>query len=395
MLRVAVDATAIRNRPSGVGFYTLNLLQGLAALQKTESFTLQVYYQPGFKTWLRGNFRPSRRLAQEQETLGNFLGLPLPVTLSDRLSQFPNPILSALEKRFGSARLVHGTDHYCFPCRQRLSLLTIHDLTFCRFPQFVPPIVQGYRERIQRCLPFTQGILTFAESTKADIAETFNFPLDRIFVTPQASRYSAQDTDLQSPQTDSGTIGTLSEKLSHPYFLFVSTLEPRKNVVGLITAFNQFKQQTQLPHRLILAGQLGWKYEPILQAISDSPFRDHIQQLSYVDDATLAGLYRQATAFVYPSFYEGFGLPVLEAMTFGVPVITSDRASLSEVAGDAALLINPDAPESIATALNQVATNSVLQERLRGKSLQRARQFSWQQTAKATLAVYHSLLALG
>ncbi|WLT39494.1 hypothetical protein NON20_08405 [Synechocystis sp. B12] len=131
--------------------------------------------------------------------------LPLPVTLSDRLVNFPNPILNLLEKRLDKPDLIHGIDHYIFPSQKAINLLTIHDLTFLKFPEFVPPIVQRYHQRILRCLPFAQGILTFAESTKREINEYYQFPLERIFVTPQASRYrgSQLSTEPSSPKINS------------------------------------------------------------------------------------------------------------------------------------------------------------------------------------------------
>jgi glycosyltransferase involved in cell wall biosynthesis len=162
-------------------------------------------------------------------------------------------------------------------------------------------------------------------------------------------------------------------------------------VTGLIQAFNAFKASTQAPHQLVLIGQLGWRYEPILTAIAESPFCPEIHRLAYVPNDWLAVFYQRATAFVYPSFYEGFGLPVVEAMNFGVPVLTSDRGSLPEVAGDAALLVNPDHPQALTDALIQLVTQSDLATHLGQKSLGRSKHFSWQQTALQTLEIYRAL----
>ncbi len=385
MLTIAVDASSIRDRPSGVGVYTLNLITALQSLQTEAEFKLQVYFQPGVKAWLSGQWQPPSPLQQPEISESAAQCLPLPVTITDLLTSFPNPVLPWLERQLPHPDVIHGTDHYSLPCRHSRNLLTIHDLTFCRFPQFVPPLVKRYQQRIQRCLSTADGILTFAENTKREIATYFEFPADRIFVTQQASRFTTT-LPVFAP-TDS-----IPFDFSSPYFLFVSTLEPRKNITGLVAAFNHLKQCHRLPHQLVLIGQRGWKYDPILGAIANSPYADEIHQLSYVSDQWLATFYQQATAFVYPSFYEGFGLPVLEAMTFGVPVITSDRASLPGVAGDAALLVNPDHPEAIADAMQQVVTNGQLRHQLQQKSQQRAQQFSWQKTAQQTLAVYRALL---
>ena len=384
MLTICVDATTVRGQLSGVGFYTLNLIRALNKLQVYQNFSLQIYYQPGFKDWLRGRW-------QANEPLQGFdpcRCLPLPVTLSDRLARLPNPVLGWLETRLAKPDILHGTDHYIFPSRHSRNLLTIHDLTFLRFPQFVPPIVQRYHQRILRCLPHAAGILTFAENTKQEIIDHYHFPGDRIFVTRQASRYGAE---VSQGETNDSTKTPIPYDFHQPYFLFVSTLEPRKNVTGLIQAFNHFKATTKAPHQLVLIGQLGWKYDPILTAIADSPYCQAIHRLSYVPNDWLAVFYQRATAFVYPSFYEGFGLPVVEAMNFGLPIITSNRASLPEVTGDAALLVNPDQSDELTDALTRLVSESDLAITLRQKSLERAKQFSWQQTALQTLQVYQTL----
>ncbi|QUS59412.1 glycosyltransferase family 4 protein [Synechocystis sp. PCC 7338] len=391
MLKVCVDATAIRGQLSGIGFYNLSLLRALDQLQHSQQFQgqfcLQIYYQPGLKDWLRGKWQKNHHLTEFKDCSC----LPLPVTLSDHLVSFPNPILNILnllETRLGKPDLIHGTDHYIFPSRQSINLLTIHDLTFLKFPEFVPPIVQRYHQRILRCLPFAQGILTFAESTKREINEYYQFPLERIFVTPQASRY--QGLTL-TPENLVALPQPIPYDFNLPYFLFVSTLEPRKNVVGLIKAFNLFKQATKAPHQLVLIGQLGWKYEPILEAITNSPHNNEIHRLSYLPNQWLAMFYQRATAFVYPSFYEGFGLPVMEAMNFGLPVITSNGGSLPEVVADSGVLVDPQDIQTLALALEKIVSDTDWRDHLRQKSLTRSKDFSWENTARKTLEVYQIL----
>ncbi|AIE75145.1 MULTISPECIES: glycosyltransferase family 1 protein [unclassified Synechocystis] len=396
MLKVCVDATAIRGQLSGIGFYNLSLLQALNKLQYSQQFqgqfSLQIYYQPGFKDWLRGRWQKNNYLSE----FDHCICLPLPVTLSDRLTSFPNPILNLLEQCLGQPNLIHGTDHYIFPSQQSINLLTIHDLTFLKFPQFVPPIVQRYHQRILRCLPFVHGILTFAENTKREIIEYYQFPPEKIFVTPQASRYQGlPPSPTTSPLAFELSNDSLSARIPYnfqlPYFLFVSTLEPRKNIVGLISAFNLFKKATKAPHQLVLIGQLGWKYEPILTAIANSPYGDQIHRLAYVSNQWLGMFYQQATAFVYPSFYEGFGLPVVEAMNFGLPIITSNGGSLPEVVGDNGVLVDPQDTHALALALKKIVSDPDWQNQLRQKSLARSKIFSWDNTARKTLEVYRVL----
>jgi glycosyltransferase involved in cell wall biosynthesis len=162
--------------------------------------------------------------------------------------------------------------------------------------------------------------LTISESSKRDIVQYLGFDPDRIVVTPLASRYGIgyQKTIPSFKGYD----------LNRPFILFVSTIEPRKNLVGLIEAFDQLKRTQKIDHDLVLVGQKGWLYEPIFERIARSPYRDNIYHLDYLPDDIVAEFYRRADVFVYPSHYEGFGLPVLEAMTLGAPVVCSNSSSL-------------------------------------------------------------------
>ncbi|MGC1247731.1 MAG: glycosyltransferase family 1 protein, partial [Spirulinaceae cyanobacterium] len=180
--------------------------------------------------------------------------------------------------------------------------------------------------------------------------------------------------------------------LSHPYLLFVSTIEPRKNITTLIAAFNYLKEKHKIDHNLLLVGRKGWRYQPIFQAIANSPWNKHIYHLDYLSDELVALLYKKADVFVYPSHYEGFGLPVLEAMTLGTPVVTSNTSSLPEVAGDAALLVNPNDPIELAESILKVISDRKLRDNLIQKGQKRAKLFSWERTAKETLKAYKSLL---
>ena len=182
------------------------------------------------------------------------------------------------------------------------------------------------------------------------------------------------------------------DSLGFPYFLFVGTLEPRKNILTLIRAFEILKQHDRIPHHLVLIGKKGWKYHAILEAIETSPVRDQIHQLDYLADDQVAQFYQAATLFWYLSYYEGFGLPVLEAMTFGVPVITSNRSSLPEVTAGSAILIDPDDLEGLVEATRSLLGDGAYYARLSTEGQARSRLFSWQNTALKTLEAYHHLL---
>jgi glycosyltransferase involved in cell wall biosynthesis len=184
---------------------------------------------------------------------------------------------------------------------------------------------------------------------------------------------------------------TSSYDRSRPYLLFVSTIEPRKNIANLVAAFNRLKEQRRIDHDLLLVGKKGWHYEPIFEAIAQSPWREQIHHLDYLGDRQVQALYAKADVFVYPSYYEGFGLPVLEAMTLGAPVVTSNVSSLPEVAGDAALYADPHDPEELADQIWRLIDSPTLRQDLITRGRAQAAQFSWRRTAEDTLMAYQSL----
>jgi glycosyltransferase involved in cell wall biosynthesis len=202
-------------------------------------------------------------------------------------------------------------------------------------------------------------------------------------VTPLASRYGIgyQKTVPNFKGYD----------LNRPFILFVSTIEPRKSIIGMIEAFDRLKRPQKIEHDLVLVGQKGWLDEPIFERIARSPYRDNIYHLDYLPDDIVAEFYRKADVFVYPSHYEGFGLPVLEAMTLGAPVVCSNSSSLPEVAGDAAILIDAGDEMAIADGMMQVIGDRTLRQALIQRGTDRAIQFSWRHTAEKTSKAYQIL----
>jgi len=384
MFKVCLDATPIRDKPSGVGVYTLNLIKALDQLQESENFKLDIYFQPTFKNWLSRNFSANTAIKSYSPHC-----LPIPVTVTNALMKFPNPLLAYFARSLDRPDVVHGTDHFVYPHPTSRNIMTIHDLTFVKYPDYVPTIVKTYLDRIKNCLKFTDAIITFSENTKRDLVELLKSDPDKIYVTYQASRYHI---DYLTHQQIEELKVSVSYDFTKPYFLFVSTLEPRKNVIGLIQAFDYLKQNYKIEHQLILIGQTGWKYQPILDMINQSPYRTEIHRLNYLSDDLVALFYTQAEAFIYPSFYEGFGLPVLEAMTLGAPVITSNSSSLPEITGDSAFLINPNDSMELAEAMLNLIRDRVLRDNLIFKGKEQANKFSWEKTAQATLNVYRSII---
>ena len=390
MIKVVVEVTPVLPKPSGVGLYVLNLLAALQPLQEPEGFELGLAYQPSLKNWLRGNLAVPEVLAHYD----NIAVLPLPVRLLNRLAQLPGrPLMARLEQRFGQPDIYHGTNYAVYPCRHSRRIISIYDLSFMRYPNYVTAVVRTYTQRVKQCLAWTDLVITISESSKRDIVELLGVPPEKVWVTPLASRY-ASDTQggerVLKPLDLGDSPGDLFR--NRPYILFVSTLEPRKNVVRLIQAFDLLKSEHRVDHQLLLVGQKGWQYESIFEAIAASPWQHHIRHLDYLSDAEVAYCYAQADVFAYPSLYEGFGLPVLEAMMLGCPVVTANTSSLPEVAGEAALMVDPTSVEALAEALWQVISDRGQRQAMITKGYQQAATFSWNRTAKSTLAAYRSLL---
>ena len=257
-----------------------------------------------------------------------------------------------------------------------------------KYPQYTDRVVAKYCQRVKQCLQWTDLVVTISESTKQDIIQYLNVSPDKIFVTPLASRYSQDFLDrYDCEQLKAQT----SYDFEQPYLLFVSTIEPRKNLITLVKAFNYLKQKYGIEHNLVLIGKKGWRYQAIFEAIASSGYSQSIYHLDYLSDELVALFYRLATAFVYPSYYEGFGLPVLEAMTLGTPVICSNTSSLPEVVGNAAWQIDPNEPLELAEAIWQAINNTQIKQDLIQKGYQQAKNFSWSKTAIKTIETYHQL----
>ena len=378
MLKVIIDATPIAPKPSGVGYYVTNLIIALHGLQEIQNFQLGIAYQPSLKNWLRRDLS----FPPEISHYPNLSMLPLPVRLYNLLlaSSF-QPALTYFEQCLGNADVIHGTNYSVYPCKQSLKVMNIYDLSFIKYPQYTDAVVKAYHKQIKKNLQWTDLVLTISESSKQDIINYLDVEPNKVAVTPLASRYLSNQKELPAVSYD----------FSRPYLLFVSTLEPRKNIITLINAFNHLKQRYKIEHNLILIGQKGWQYKPIFQAIASSPWFDCIHHLDYLPDELVVLFYTKADVFVYPSYYEGFGLPVLEAMTLGAPVVTSNTSSLPEVAGDAAVLVDPKDVISLAEAILRVVSDRKLRNELIIKGKAQAKLYSWERTAKETLNAYKTI----
>ncbi|MBL1210034.1 glycosyltransferase family 1 protein [Geminocystis sp. GBBB08] len=385
MVKVLVDCSSIRDLPSGVAFYTYNLIKALKAQENNTSHSIGVYRQPSLKHWLTNN----RTIPDILTDISPLEFLPLPVSVSNLLGKSASFFVQKSDRYFSDVDIIHGTDHYVYPFPYGKKVMTIHDLTFLKFPFYSTKIVKNYTQRIKKCLQWTDLIITFSENTKLDIIDYFGIKNEKIAISSEASRYNINYLKEKN-------IPEIKKKINYdfqqPFILFVSTIEPRKNIVNLVKAFNILKEKYAVNHHLILIGQKGWEYEKIFSQIDNSKFRNQIHHLGYLSDEAVAVCYSLADVFVYPSIYEGFGLPILEAMTLGAPVITSNTSSLPEVAQEAAMYINPHDYYSIATTIYEVISQPDLQKDLIAKGKNRAKLYSWEKVAEETLQIYELLL---
>jgi glycosyltransferase involved in cell wall biosynthesis len=266
------------------------------------------------------------------------------------------------------------------------AVVPVHDLTFLENPEWYRRERAMYnRWGVARSVHRAKRIIAVSRATADALIKRLDVRHDRIDVVHNG-------VDERFVPVDDAVKAAVRERygLQTPFFLFVGTLEPRKNVARLIQAWDRIADA--FPHALVLAGRRGWKAEPIFAAAESSLFRDRIKMIGFVPHNDLAGLMGSAEAVVYPSLGEGFGIPVAEAMACGVPVLTSNVSSLPEVAGDSALLVDPTDEAAIADGLRKLADDGSLRQNLREKGLERAKQFTWRRSAEMTIGTYRTAL---
>jgi glycosyltransferase involved in cell wall biosynthesis len=264
-------------------------------------------------------------------------------------------------------------------------VVTIHDISFLHYPKY---FAFGKRVYLKYLVPYTlrksHQIITVSEFSRQDIIRTYHVPADKIQLTPEAAHPRfIPDTILQEQKALLRKLG-----IQDKYLLFVGRLDVRKNISALISAFSMIKRTKAIPHQLVIAGRQDFLRGPLQKQILAEDILPHVVFTDFVPEELLPTLYAHAEVFVYPSFYEGFGLPVLEAMASGCPVIASNTSSLPEITGDAGLLVNPHQPEKLAQAIWMVISDGILRESLRRKGLERSRKFNWRETAERTISVY-------
>ncbi len=367
-LRVAIDVTTAVTQRAGVGRYTRDLVQALADLP--DGPELRPFYVAPEATYPLEAAGPPRAVHR------SIRGWRFEV-LARHLARWP------AAGPWQGADVYHAPDVVFPPLHNLPAVTTIHDLSYIVYPRFHTRLNGSYlRAMTPLAVRTARRIIAVSEATKRDVEQFYRVPESRIRViqTPVPAAFWRWPAEAAMAET------RRSHGLTDPFVLSVGTLEPRKNLQGVLRAYRLLRQRRPDAPLLALVGASGWGLDQA--QLLDTVDPSCVRRLGYVPDGHLAALYASCSAFVYVSHYEGWGLPVAEAMALGAPVVTSSVSSLPEVAGDAALLVNPRDPEAIAGAMESVIYDTDVAARLRRAGPERARRFTARSWAEATLEVY-------
>ncbi|MBI5650675.1 MAG: glycosyltransferase family 4 protein [Chloroflexi bacterium] len=268
-------------------------------------------------------------------------------------------------------------------------VVTVYDLSFIHFPESFNVANRLYLTwAVRDAMRRADRVIAISESTRRDLIKIFGGDPRKVQVV-----YCGADAAF-APGRNKNELAEFRARRNVPekMILHVGTIEPRKNIVGLVRAFARAKRAAHLPHRLVLIGARGWKHAEVDAVIEQESLRDDVIFTGYVPQDELPNWYRAADLFVYPSRYEGFGLPPLEAMASGTPVVTSNAASLPEVVGDAAIQVAPDDQVALADAIIRALTDRAMREQMRARGIAQAARFSWECAGRATADIYHAVL---
>jgi len=389
-MHIGIDYTAAAWQGAGIGRYTRELIRAIVAQGAAHRYSL--FYAAG------GLAADSPYMADLRELCAAYPHVRrVPIPLSPRrLTQFWQRLRVPLPVDLFTGRLdlLHAPDFVLPPTRAR-TIVTIHDLSFLVHPECAEPgMVRYLTDAVPRGLRRANVILADSQATRRDLARLLAVDPARVELV-----YPGVGPHFRPMLAEETASVRLRLGLPDRFVLFVSTLEPRKNLVRLLEAFAQVIEPrnenrepgldaTHSPLHLVIAGRRGWLYEDIFAAIDRLQLRERVRLLDYVHDNDLPALYNLATAFAYPSIYEGFGIPPLEALACGTPTVIADNSSLPEVVADAAVLVSAEDIESIASGIRRVVSDAGLRARLRAAGPAQARKFTWEQAAKRVLACY-------
>lgn len=369
-MRIGIDGTSAATQFAGVGRYTRELLHAHIESPGNDRFEILCTCSPSEAGDLErslppGNWRTIRRLPVSDRiatVVWQRLRAPIPVDLA-----------------LGEIDVFHGPDFVLPPVRNAAAVVTIHDCSFLVAPEYGEPSLVAYlRQAVPRAISRAGAVITVSASVAAELAECFPESREKIHAIPNGFR-----------PVNQGVVTT--DRSNRPTVLIVGTIEPRKNHLTLLDAMEHVRREHP-DALLIIAGRIGWQSDAIVERIRQAVDLGHTQLIEGPDDETLHNLYRRAHVFAFPSHYEGFGLPVLEAMSHGVPVVASDIPSLRETAGDAARFVPATCPDALAGQVLNLLDNQEQCGTLIAAGHQRVQEHSWTETARRTRRAYEHAL---
>ncbi len=361
MLKVAVEATALIGQRTGVGEYTQHLLEELPrAGVEVSAFPISLRRREALRGLLPQGVAP--------------LELPLAARpLRWGWAHLGRPYLDIF---FGGFDVIHGTNFVVPPAKRVGTVVTVHDLTPVLYPEYCEPTVLDYPVLIRRALDAGTYVITPSSFVRAQVVELFGADPERVIAVLEGPAVPSAQPEPVKPSWAGGR-----------FLASLSTLEPRKGVLDLLLAFERVALEIG-DLQLVIAGRRGWGMEEFDRALSKSPVRDRVILPGYVTEQERRWLLEHAEAFVLASHYEGFGLPVLEAMAYRCPVICTTAGALPEVAGEAAALVEPRDPDGLASAILKVLGDSAESAAMVARGVQQIAGFSWTEMARQTAAVY-------
>jgi glycosyltransferase involved in cell wall biosynthesis len=374
-MRIAIDISYLQTKRAGYGHHTSELLNALLQYGGEHTYTL----------WGWSSHIDKIALVKFNQTNYRIKAARIPGFI--KRFYWNNLKFPDIQTFTGNFDIFHSLEPLMPPTKNKKVIITIHDLAYKKFPQYFESNVLKWDISIKRNVNIADAIIVQSQQTKNDIQEFFNVKEKKIHIIhlPVNSIFSHSDVDDIKDQVRK------IYNLHSPFALFVGTLEPRKNIPTLIKSFEQLHKASVSDLKLVIVGKRGWLYDEIFSAINNSVVRNKILYLDYIPETDLATIYKLAKFFVYPSIYEGYGVPILESMASGTPVITSNTSSLKEIAEGVAILVDPTKVEDLSEAMFRLSQNQSVRDELSKKGLERIKLFNHKTAADQVLNIYKQL----
>ena len=378
-MNIAIDGRAFLYARTGIEYSISQILKMFLEYHGEHEYLL--YGAKGLGRNLVNQCRKRGR-----SILDNIQPVPFPFR---KLSRYYLELTTSLAINKADVQVFWGPNYRGVFSKKFKTVITIHDMAHIHYPDYTGKHNYHFFTRyLKEHSRESTRILCPSNVTKSDIVNYLEIPEEKVRVI-----YWGVDSHFR-PVEDEVVVNRVKNRygLIGDFILFVGTIQPRKNIEGLLEAFWILNEKKDFSHKLIIAGCKGWKYSEIFNRIEAYGLKEKVKWLGYVDYEDLPGLYSLADVLVLPSYYEGFGFPILEAMACGTPVVTSNVSSMPEVAGDAAILVDPNSPEMIAESIRQVLMDSELNQKLRETGLMRAKEFTWEKSADEIMAVFDEVV---